>query len=123
MSKQTPQQIRAMIDERWAAAERGDYFALLGVPASATAADVKKAYIGLVKVLHPDRLSQHGLEDQRQRATKLFRVIGTAHEVLGNDQTREDFVAGRIEAERPDGGATSRAHSSMEESANRKNYR
>lgn len=62
-----------------------DYYAVLGVPSSATANDIRRAYIGLALVWHPDRHSGESpdkdsyLPDDRTRERKeiLHRLRNT----------------------------------------------
>jgi len=58
-----------------------DYYEALGVPRSADAAELKKAYRKLAMEFHPDRNSS---ED----AAEKFKEINRAYEVLSDDQKR-----------------------------------
>ncbi len=58
-----------------------DYYEVLGVPRSADAAELKKAYRKLAMEFHPDRNSS---ED----AAEKFKEINRAYEVLSDDQKR-----------------------------------
>jgi molecular chaperone DnaJ len=59
-----------------------DYYALLGVPKTATADDLKKAYRKLAMQFHPDR--NPGDKDAEQK----FKDISEAYDVLKDDQKR-----------------------------------
>lgn len=54
----------------------------LGVTASATQYEIKKAYYELSKKHHPDR---------NDGSTIKFRSITEAYEILGNVSTRKDY--------------------------------
>jgi molecular chaperone DnaJ len=63
-----------------ATAER-DLYEVLGVERGASDADIKKAFRGLARELHPD-------VSQAADAQERFREVATAYEVLSNAETR-----------------------------------
>jgi molecular chaperone DnaJ len=64
------------------AATRRDYYELLGVPRTASDAEIKKAFRGLARELHPDVSSAPDAEER-------FREVVEAYEVLSKHETRE----------------------------------
>lgn len=71
---------------------------VLGVPKTATAAEIKKAYRQLAKKLHPD-LNPGDIAKQEQ-----FKEVSVAYDLLGDEEKRRRFDAGEIDAsgqERP----------------------
>lgn len=75
-----------------------DPYATLGLTASATAADIKKAYRKLVRTSHPD------LHPDDPGAEARFKAVTAAHDLLKDAETRARFDAGEIDAsgaERP----------------------
>lgn len=75
-----------------------DPYATLGLPRTATAADIKKAYRKLARSSHPDLNLDDAGADAR------FKAISTAHDLLKDPATRARFDAGAIDAtgaERP----------------------
>jgi curved DNA-binding protein len=65
--------------------EYKDYYAILGVPRTASAAEVKKAYRKLARQYHPDR--NPGNADAERR----FKEANEAHEVLSDPARRKQY--------------------------------
>jgi molecular chaperone DnaJ len=59
-----------------------DYYEILGIPRGASDSDVKKAFRGLARRLHPDVSDAPDAEER-------FREVVEAYEVLSNSETRE----------------------------------
>lgn len=62
-----------------------DYYAVLGVPKTASEADIKKAYRKLARQHHPD------LNPGNKAAEARFKEINEANEVLGDPQSRRKY--------------------------------
>lgn len=69
-----------------------DPYQVLGVPKSATAADVKKAFRKLAKQHHPD-------QSKAADAKEKFAEVNAAYEILGDEAKRGQFDRGEIDAE------------------------
>lgn len=67
-----------------------DYYAVLGVPSSATAKDIRRAYIGLALAWHPDRHSGES-PDQVTYADARFKEIGEAYALLSDYDARKQY--------------------------------
>ena len=70
-----------------------DPYDVLGVPKSATEADIKKAYRKLAKTWHPDQ------KPDDPTAKEKFAEIGSAYELLSDKDKRGQFDRGEIDAE------------------------
>jgi molecular chaperone DnaJ len=64
-----------------------DFYAILGVPADADAAAIKKAYRKLARKLHPDQNAGS------KSAEKRFKEIGEAYAVLSAPEERKQYDA------------------------------
>ena len=63
------------------------FYDVLGVPASASAAEIKKAYYIKAKQNHPDR------HPDDPKAHEKFQLIGEAYQVLSDDTLRANYDA------------------------------
>src|ERR671929_516259 len=70
-----------------------DPYDILGVPRSASEADIKKAYRKLAKTYHPDR------NKNDPKAKDKFAEVNSAYEILGDSDKRAQFDRGEIDAE------------------------
>jgi molecular chaperone DnaJ len=62
-----------------------DFYAVLGVPKSASADDIKKAYRKLARELHPD----HNPDDKKAEAR--FKDVSEAYGVLSDERKRKEY--------------------------------
>jgi len=64
-----------------------DFYAILGVPADADSAAIKKAYRKLARTLHPDQAPGDAAAEKR------FKEIGEAYAVLSSPEDRKQYDA------------------------------
>src|SRR3954451_9498838 len=64
------------------AATKRDYYEVLGVQRAAGESEIKKAFRGLARTLHPDVSSEPNAEER-------FREVVEAYEVLSKPETRQ----------------------------------
>ncbi len=62
-----------------------DLYAALGVPRTASAAEIKKAYRTLTKTLHPDK------NPGDKQAEERFKDVTTAYDVLSDETKRKNY--------------------------------
>jgi len=65
-----------------------DHYELLGVPPSASAAEIRKAYARLARDKHPDRFSDPA---EKKAAQTFFQEITTAFNTLVNERSRREY--------------------------------
>lgn len=82
-------------DHYLATQHSNDLYDVLGVPSSASEADVKRAYRNLALKYHPDRVS-HLPEAEKQQAQKAMSTINEAYEVLSSETKRSTYDASRM---------------------------
>lgn len=70
-------------------AVRTDHYALLGVPTTATTAEIKAAYRRLARRFHPDTNAQDPEGERR------FKAVARAYEILGSPASRRAYDARR----------------------------
>ena len=61
-----------------------DYYAVLGVPPTATQKDITKAYRKLARELHPDANPNNPSAEER------FKEVSAAYDVLGDEGRRKE---------------------------------
>lgn len=66
-------------------ADKRDYYEVLGVPKTATADELKKAYRKLAKQYHPD------LHPDDKECEAKFKEVNEAYEVLSNEEKRAKY--------------------------------
>jgi len=62
-----------------------DYYAILGVPRTASEQEIKKAFRSLARKYHPD------VAKDKKNAEEKFKEINEAYEVLGNPDNRKKY--------------------------------
>ena len=66
-------------------------YEVLGVPETATNAEIKKAYRKLALKHHPDKLPSGSSQQDKERAESKFTAISNAYQILGDEDARRRF--------------------------------
>jgi curved DNA-binding protein CbpA len=74
-----------------------NYYEILGVPRSATASEVRQAYLRLAREKHPDRFADAA---EKARAQTFFQDLTTAFNTLRNETSRREYD-GELERPKP----------------------
>lgn len=67
-----------------------DYYALLGLPRSASAGEIKQAYRKLAARYHPDRIASQGKE-ALEKATVMMMELNEAFRVLSHPERKAEY--------------------------------
>ena len=65
-----------------------DFYAILGIPRTASAAEVRQAYVRLAKERHPDRFPD---PLEKEKAQSFFQDLTTAYNTLFNERSRREY--------------------------------
>nr|MBP9112774.1 hypothetical protein [Polyangiaceae bacterium] len=85
--------LRERIKRRYALVEDGDYFSILGIPRSATAYEIRRAYTELRRAFEPTSILTPETADLQREVKAIVRVLGEAFELLRDDATRKRYRA------------------------------
>ncbi|MET0594985.1 MAG: DUF4388 domain-containing protein [Polyangiaceae bacterium] len=94
------QAMRSQVKARLSLVEEGDYFSLLGVPRSATAYEIHRAYLELRRGFEPSRVLNAATADLADDLELIIEVLDEAHDVL-RDQSRRERYRRAIEDKPP----------------------
>ena len=89
------------ISEQLKKSENKDYYRILGVPKTATDADIRKAYKKMVRLHHPDRHAANS--EEQTKAMKIFKDVNEANQILCDPKKRQEYDLGGFD--RQEGGA------------------
>jgi tetratricopeptide (TPR) repeat protein len=79
--------------------ERQDHYEMLGIGHDATAQEVRKAYLSLAKVYHPDQHFRPEMNDMKELLETLFHGIHEAYDTLTDQGKRDRYDHGLARGE------------------------
>jgi len=83
--------IRERVRARLQLVDDGDYFALLGVPRTATGYEVRRAFLDLRRAFDPSRLLTPEVADLADDVRKITSVLEEAYDILKDAARRERY--------------------------------
>lgn len=83
--------IRLRVRARLALVEDGDYFAVLGIPRTATSYEIRRAYLDLRRAFEPARLLTGHTADLAEPVRTIVEVLDEAYEILKDAHRRERY--------------------------------
>jgi hypothetical protein len=92
--------LRQRVRLRMAVIEDGDYFALLGVPKTATGYEIRRAYLDLRRAFEPGRVLTAATADLAVDLQTVIEVLDEAYDIL-REPSRRDRYRRAIEAGPP----------------------
>jgi DnaJ-domain-containing protein 1 len=82
---------RELLQNAYDSLARQNYYEILGVGHSASPPEIKKAYLGLSKLYHPDRYAGTPLADMQPKLETLFKSINEAYQTLRDKPRRDQY--------------------------------
>ena len=82
------------IEDKAATVDKEDYFALLGVARDTPASEIQKAFFGLAKKWHPDRVPAP-LAEVKNLCAKVFGRMSEAHQTLMDPAKRAKYESSK----------------------------
>jgi hypothetical protein len=82
---------RMRVRARLAIVEDGDYFAILGIPRTATSYEIKRAYLELRRAFEPARILTAATADLASDVRVVIEVLDEAYEILKDTHRRERY--------------------------------
>ena len=87
------QELEQLVGARKGQIETDDLFTVLGLPRTATAEQIKTAYLEGARRYHPDRLAGLGLDRLHADVERIFSRISEAQSVLLDEGRRSEYLA------------------------------
>jgi curved DNA-binding protein CbpA len=69
-----------------------DYHAVLCVPIDADVKDIRKRYLKIARLLHPDSSTSEGDTQKQQKSELLSKLVNPAYETLSHEKNRGEYI-------------------------------
>jgi hypothetical protein len=86
-----PAALKEKINAKFEQVKTADHYGVLEVPKDADTERIKKSFLTLAKVYHPDRVADSGDEELRHRMDVILSKINEAYQVLSNSSGRAQY--------------------------------
>ncbi len=93
MKAWSQREILAYLDRVEPALERLNYFELLDLAPTATAAEIQTAFHAVAGGIHPDQLRNRLTPEQKERLTIIYARIAEAYRVLRDEDSRKKYLS------------------------------
>ncbi len=87
------ERVRAQLLERYAPIERGDYFAVLGVPRDASSAELRRAHERIIREVAPDAIEPQLAREMAAQIEAIRAVTAEALRVLEDEGLRPRYLS------------------------------
>jgi curved DNA-binding protein CbpA len=85
------EEVRQRVLDAFARRKTRNHFEALGVPVTASAAEVRAAYVRLAHVFHPDAQHDPALADLRDQLEQVFARVNEAYDALSHPDRRASY--------------------------------
>lgn len=94
-AKPVSEELRRKIGEKFEQVKSAEPWQVLEVEQDADSARVKKAFLTLAKVYHPDRVTNAGDEELTHRLDVIIAKINEAQQIMSDPHARATYMAGQ----------------------------
>ena len=90
-ASELPEDVARRIDEMTERVGVADHYVLLGLPRTATRAQIRTAFLAVAPPFHPDRYFGRNLGAYANKMLRIFAHLSEAHDTLVNDERRAEY--------------------------------
>jgi tetratricopeptide (TPR) repeat protein len=92
MGKPENSKIKFKIDKGMASYGMSDHYAILGLPVTTSPEQIRKKFLKLAKILHPDIFGRTA--EEKEMATQYYaKMVSPAYQILNSDRERGEYLA------------------------------
>lgn len=102
-ASKVPRDLVKKIQEKHLKIQAVDLFEVLEVSPKADTEQIKKSFLRLAKIFHPDLVANSGDEQLAEKMDDIFSRLNEAHEILTDSKRRMEYESALAEEDRPTG--------------------